>query len=127
MNLQQFYAMTGGNYDDALGRLRKDERIMKYLVRIPEEEAADYNGIFESAAAENWDALFSFSHTLKGVAANLSLTDLFGKASAICEAVRDGSAPGKGKAPETDLGPMLDELKKTWDFFVLTLEDLDRN
>lgn len=86
MILQDFYAAVGGDYAEAQRRMMKDERIVRFLLRygadssMKELEAATIAGDIEAA--------FRAAHTIKGVAANLSLTRLANAASALTEQLR---------------------------------------
>ena len=37
MTLEQCYLAVGGDYADVLARLRKEERVRKFLLRFPED------------------------------------------------------------------------------------------
>ena len=123
MNIEQFYSVVGGDYTSVIGRLRKEDRVIKYILRFP-DDAPSVSALSDAISIQDWDNLFMLSHTLKGCAANLSLDDIFDKASAVCEEVR-GSEPNKGKPPVNDLAPMMDELEKAVRLFSDTLPLLD--
>lgn len=103
MTIKECYELAGGNYEEVMGRLLKEERVVKYLGKFKADPS--YNEMLQSYAAQDWETLFRSSHTLKGVCYNLSLTALGDAADAVCEAVRPGVAP------KTDIAPMVEETK----------------
>lgn len=91
MNVKEFYAKTGGDYEGVFSRLMTDARIEKYLLKFA--EGTDYNGLQESLAVQNYPDAFRFSHNLKGVSLNLGLTKMAAVSSELCEELRAGVAP----------------------------------
>jgi len=75
-----------GNYDEALARLMKEERVSKFLRMLRNDPSFD----MLSAAIEkgDWSEAFRGAHTLKGVALNLSATKLATSSSELCEDLR---------------------------------------
>ena len=103
MNLNEFYEAVGGKYDEVLGRLAKEERILKYLNKYVDNP--DYEDLVSALNAEDYEAAFRHSHNLKGVAANLGLGNLFEASHAICEELRPCVKPDK------DISGMLEAVK----------------
>lgn len=74
--------------------------------------------------ASDWLSLFSvpetfnITHTLKGVAGNLSLTPLYTKASAICEVTR-------GKTGGVDVSKEMEDLIETCRFVIRKIEEIE--
>ena len=91
MTLQEFYDKTGGDYEEVLDRLRKPERIQKYLKLFEEDD--NYDKLRSAVRAKDNKAAFEASHNLKGACLNLGLEDLRQAASTICEEYRNGN-PG---------------------------------
>lgn len=98
MTAKECYAAFGGNYDEALGRLLKDERIVKYLKKYA--ESTDLAQFHEALAAEKWEEAFRMIHNVKGVALNLALTPLATSGSELCETLRGGK-------PTVDISPLV--------------------
>lgn len=94
MNVKEFYAEVSGNYEEVMERLMTEARVYKFLNRFLDTD--DFQRMNEGFDKENWEEAFRYSHNLKGVCLNLSLTDLGQKASELCETVRNG-------APEVDV------------------------
>lgn len=91
MDYKDFFEKVGGDYDEVMSRLMKEERIGKYLARFP--ESADYAETKTALAEENWENAFRGTHTLKGVAANLGLENFRKASSELCETMRPGVKP----------------------------------
>ena len=98
MNIIEFYNKVGGNYDEVKSRLMTDERIIKFVRKFP--DSGDYEALRSALNEKNWNDAFRYSHNLKGMCLNLSLTALFEVSSALCENLRDGS-------PKQDCEPMM--------------------
>lgn len=116
MTIEQFYAVTGGNYSEVLGRIGKEERVKKYLLRFPDtDELIQMN---ECISAENWPEAFRHIHSLKGMALTLGLSRLAGSGSELCETMRHG-------APEVDISDMIRTVQKDFDDTVEAISMLD--
>ena len=105
MDLKEFYIRVNGNYDDVMSRLMKEDRVKKYLGKFL--DSAEYGKMIEAYENKDWPDLFLQSHSLKGMAANLSLTALFNAASNVCEEVRD-------KEPGGDIAALIDKIKSEY-------------
>jgi HPt (histidine-containing phosphotransfer) domain-containing protein len=86
MTLQECYDAMGGNYQEVLDRLRKDERIQKFLLRFPDDPS--YGQLCDALSNHQVEEAFRAAHTLKGTGQNLSLTPLYRSADTLCEALR---------------------------------------
>ena len=119
MTAKELYAAIGGNYEDALSRLMNDRLVIKFIRKFP----ADPSFSQLMAARETGDAegMFRASHTLKGVAANLGLTDFAALASEICECYRPGkeqpTTPEALAARFAKLGDMYEKICDTLSHF----------
>lgn len=83
----------GIDVDEAMARFVQNEALMmKFLLRFPQ----DRNFGLLKQAMENRDAAagFTAAHTLKGVAGNLSMKELFALSSAVSEDLRGGDLDG---------------------------------
>lgn len=90
MLISECYELFGGSYEEAKNRLFKDELIKKFLIKFKSE--ASYKNIQEALEAGDYETAFRASHSLKGVAANLSLLRLRESASDLTELLRNSSA-----------------------------------
>ena len=91
MTLQECYAAMEGNYEDALGRLRSDRLVQKFVLRFLTD--GSYDLLCSSMEAQNYEEAFRAAHTIKGVCQNLSLSRLLASSSDLSEALRHGYTP----------------------------------
>ena len=87
MDVKQFYIDTKGDYNDALRRMMNDSLIVRMISKFMSGDSV--NNLISLYENEDYRAVFSSAHTLKGVAGNLSLTPLFNIANVITEATRN--------------------------------------
>ena len=104
MTVQESYEKMGGDYNDAMSRLRDDARIKRFLVRVAEDQS--FKNLCDNLEARNMEEAFRAAHTLKGVSANLSITRLCKSATAITEALRGRTEYGP------DIEPLLEKVKE---------------
>ena len=116
MNIQTFYEMVGGNYSEVMSRLVTEQRVKKYLLKLP--GTGDFDGAVNAWKAQEWADLFRFTHNIKGISLNLGLTELASAASDACELVRHG-------APETSPDAAMEKLKKIYTLVCDSVELLD--
>lgn len=106
---------AGIDTNDALARFMENEALMmKFLLRFPEDPS--FAQLQE--AMEHGDAAqaFTAAHTLKGVAGNLSMRDLYGLVSRVVEDLRAGDLAGAASR--------MPELEKRYQELVRTLRAL---
>ena len=92
MTLRECYAALGGDYDDAMGRLRSEKLVNKFVLRFLDDKS--YDLLCDAMEAENYEEAFRAAHTIKGVCANLAFTGLGRSSGELTEALRHGRAPG---------------------------------
>lgn len=117
MTVEECYEKMGGDYADVTSRLRTDERIKRFLLKVVDD--ASFNNLCENLAAHNIEEAFRAAHTLKGVCSNLSLTMLFHSASAITEVLR-----GKTEYSE-EFEPYLERVKEDYVVTMDCIKNLD--
>ncbi len=88
MTLQEFYQKLGGDYEEVLQRLTKEERIERFVLRFLTDDS--YELLCDAMAVENYEEVFRAVHTLKGVCLNLGFSKLLVASAAMTEAVRGG-------------------------------------
>ena len=69
MTLQECYAAMEGDYQDALGRLRSDRLVQKFVLKFLAD--GSYDLLTQSMEEENYAEAFRAAHTIKGVCQNL--------------------------------------------------------
>lgn len=90
MTLEECYQQLNGDLASARSRLMSERLVDKFIRKYPDDTT--FQQLKEAVAQLDRKAAFSAAHTLKGVAANLSFTDLQKSASELTEQLRDGSA-----------------------------------
>lgn len=114
MTIQESYAALGGNYEEALGRFRTDERILKFMGLFLKDDS--FNNLRQALAQHNWEEAFRAAHTLKGVCANLSFTRLYRSSHGLTENLRN-------RTPSPETAPLFAEMEKD---YAVTAEALRR-
>lgn len=118
MTVQQCYEAFGGNYEDVIRRLRTDERVVKFLLKIVDD--GSYKLLCDSIASGNVEEAFRAAHTLKGICMNLSITKFADSSSRLTEALR-----GKSEF-SADLQPLFDEVKADYETTIKSILQLDK-
>ncbi len=90
MTIQELYAKIGGNYDQAVKIMKMDKLIDRYVRKLTDSGA--YEKLAAAGKAMDPVQLFESAHALKGVCANLGLTEIAAAAGEITEEFRPGAA-----------------------------------
>lgn len=104
MTVKECYEIMKGDYDDVLSRLRTDERIKKFLLKVLDDTS--FALLCNALEKKNIEEAFRAAHTLKGVCKNMSLTNLAYSASNLTEALRGRETYGD------DIEPLFKKVKK---------------
>lgn len=91
MTLQECYAAMGGDYANAIGRLRSERLVQKFVLKFLND--GSYDLLCRSLEEKNYEEAFRAAHTIKGVCQNLSFTLLGKSSSELSEALRHGYTP----------------------------------
>ena len=75
MTIRECYDAMGGNYADVEGRLRTEERIKKFVLRVLNDSS--YDLLCTSMETRNMPEAFRAAHTMKGMCQNMAFTRLF--------------------------------------------------
>ena len=118
MTLQEFYDRIGGDYKATISRLPSEALIKKFVLKYPGDPS--FNQLKDALAAQDWELAFRASHTLKGVAANLSFTKLRASASALTELLR---APADTIPPEA--ASTMEAVTRDYEATVAAIRGLD--
>jgi HPt (histidine-containing phosphotransfer) domain-containing protein len=86
MTLQECYEMMGGDYEDVLRRLRAEDRVQRFLLKVPSDPS--YELLCHSLEEKNMGEAFRASHTMKGICQNLSLNKLYASVEVLTELLR---------------------------------------
>lgn len=95
MTLKECYAALGGDYDEAMGRLRSERLLQKFALKFLDD--GSYQLLCASLEAGDWDEAFRAAHTIKGVCANLGFNALLDSSEALTEALRNGRSLQPGE------------------------------
>ena len=95
MTLKECYAALGGDYEDAIGRLRSESLVQKFVLKFLDDKS--YELLCASLETGDAQEAFRAAHTIKGMCQNLSFTSLANSSSAMTEALRGGDLEA-GKA-----------------------------
>ena len=87
MTAKELYEAIGGNYEEVMGRMLKEERIVKYVGLFLKDTS--FSQLEEAMAKDDMEEAFKAAHTLKGVCANLAFSKMFELADQITEDLRN--------------------------------------
>ncbi len=117
MLVKEFYDTIGGNYNKAIETLMNDDFIKRMLMKFSHSEIL--NDLIKAYQNNDMKGIFAATHTLKGVAGNLSLTPLYEKASIVCEMTRNVK---EGEIIRTD--KEMEELIKLYQLIIYNVKTL---
>jgi HPt (histidine-containing phosphotransfer) domain-containing protein len=92
MTIQECYKAMGGDYDDAISRLRKEESLKKFARLFLKDTS--FAQLTESLKSGDYETAFRMAHTLKGTTSNLSFQKLAASSTELTELLRGGVKPG---------------------------------
>ena len=102
MNLKDCYIKFGGDYDEVLGRLRREQTVEKFVYKFLDDKS--FNLFEASMGDKDYAEALRAVHTLKGICQNLSFTKLFESSSLVTKALKEND---RNKA--VDMMPQLSE------------------
>ena len=89
MTLVEFYDKVNGDYEDVIFRFQDEKRIMRFAGMFLRDK--NFNQLQKAIEERDWSAAFRASHTIKGMALNMSFTRLFESTAALTEHLRGGA------------------------------------
>ncbi len=110
MTVQELYANIDGDYSEAIGRLRSDQLIGRFVVKFLDDTSC--GELVDAWGKGDEEAAFKAAHTAKGVCANLSLSKLADLASSITEALRPGN---ESLRAQTNVDALVSQFKGAYD------------
>lgn len=116
MTIRECYDAMGGNYADVEGRLKKEERIQKFVLRILNDSS--YDLLCTSMKERNMPEAFRAAHTIKGICQNLSLDRLFKSSNCLAELLRNREEYGE------DLEPAFAQVKEDYQLTIECIKKL---
>ncbi len=116
MTVKECYEAMGADYEDVAGRLRTDERIKKFVLKVLSDSS--YGLLVSSLEEKNIPEAFRAAHTLKGISQNLSLTKLYESSHEMAELLRNRQEYGG------DIEPVMEKVKQDYDMTVECIRKL---
>lgn len=107
MNVANCYARMEADYQDVLRRLGTEERVKRFLCRLPEDH--NYADLCSALQEGRGEDAFRAAHSLKGICMNLGLTKLYRSTNALTEALRGGVIPAAAQPLAEQVGRDYDE------------------
>lgn len=116
MKLEECYLTLGGDLEEVLERLKKEERIRRLIKKIPED--ATMQQLREALEGKDYEEAFRYAHNLKGMCANLGLVNLGRAAGVLTECLRGG-------VPRENPQPMMLEVERYYNVAVEAIKSLE--
>lgn len=117
MTVKECYDAMGADYEDVLGRLRNDDRIRKFVLKVLKDPS--YSLLCDSLEAKNIPEAFRAAHTMKGICQNLSLNRLYESTHEMAELLRNREEYGE------DIEPVLKKVKEDYEVTVACIQKLE--
>lgn len=95
MTLEDFYKDINGDYADILSRLSEDEIILHFIKRFKSD--GTYIQLMDAVEKADASAGFTYAHKLKGIAANLSFSELHEALSVLTRQLKGQQTPPANK------------------------------
>lgn len=92
MTLEELYQEIGGNYQSVKERLRREDRIEKFVLLFLKD--GSYESFWQAWERGSTEDAFRAVHTLKGVCMNLSFDALYRVSSMLTECLRGNDMSG---------------------------------
>lgn len=86
MTVTEFYNKIGGDYESAIGRFRSEALVKRFLPMFLRDPS--FSELTDALENDDVNTAFRAAHTLKGVSANLSLSQLNKASAEITEILR---------------------------------------
>lgn len=110
----------GADVETTVNRFMGNEAMYeKFLKKFTDN--SNYSGLEESIQTEDYEEMFKYAHTLKGVSANLGLDPIYKAASDLTEEVRGKQPEEVNKARVQEIWQELQRVYKMFDDLLGTL------
>ena len=86
LTLQEFYAVVGGNYDEAVSRLMGEAMLRRFLMKFPNDPS--FAALKQAVGSGDREEAFRAAHTIKGLCLNFGFGRLLASSEALTEALR---------------------------------------
>ncbi len=110
----------GADVETTVNRFMGNEAMYeKFLKKFTDN--SNYSGLEESIREENYEEMFKYAHTLKGVSANLGLDPIYKAASDLTEEIRGKQAEEIDKGQVQEIWQELQRVYKMFEDLLGTL------
>ena len=117
MDLKDCYIKFGGDFDEVLGRLRREQTIQKLVYKFLDDKSFR---LFEASMGnKDYAEALRAVHTLKGICQNLSFTRLLESSSLVTKALKENDW---NRAVE-----MMPQLSKDYGEMIDVIEDFKKS
>lgn len=116
MNLETCYQQIGANYKDLVVRLGSEAFAKLFAKKFLEDDS--FATLKEGLEKQDAEVAFRAAHTLKGVAQNLSLDNLYRPAFELTESLR-------GLAVTAECAPLYAKVEAEYEKTIAALKELD--
>jgi len=106
MTIEECYAAMNADYKEVKGRLRTEERIIKFVLKCLDDKS--YQLLMDSIHDRNMEEAFRAVHTMKGICQNLAFTQLYVSTDVLCERLRDCHEY------KADIDPLVEKVKEDY-------------
>lgn len=86
MPLQEFYAVVGGDCNEAVNRMMGEAMLRRFIAKFPNDPS--FATLEQAIAAGEREEAFRAAHTIKGLCLNLGFGKLLASSEALTEALR---------------------------------------
>lgn len=86
MTVKEFYENIHGDYNDIISRFPSDELVLYFVRQFLSDSS--YTELTEAVKNNDVEASFAAAHKLKGLAANLSFSELFAMLAELSDQLR---------------------------------------
>ena len=87
MNLKDCYIKLGGDFNEVLGRLRREQIVQKFVYKFLDDKSFH---LFETSMGnKDYEEALRAVHTLKGICQNLAFTRLFESSNLVTKALKE--------------------------------------
>lgn len=116
MTVKECYDGMGADYEDVMRRLRTDDRVKKFLLRLLDDKS--FEMLKDAMAKKDMEEVFRAAHTMKGVGQNLSLTRWYQSAARLSDEVRDN------KEYREELEALFLQIQEDYDLTISSIQKL---
>ena len=88
MELRECYTSFGGDFDEVLGRLRREQLVEKFVLKFLADKS--FQLFEESMEKKDYEDALRGVHTMKGICQNLSFTRLYESSNQVTQALKKG-------------------------------------